>query len=690
MKLMIPVHQRTLVRNNLLIPRVATALVVFLSLGWSAVTAQDILPVYVIQGEGLVSPYWGARVTTFGVVTAVTPDGFYLQDPNGDGRDETSDGVFVYTSKPPSWPLGTCVDVRNAYVDEYYEKTELSRAKVAMRAAPCVWLSGQAPWLPVPQFGQDVRSTYERYEGMVVALDDWAGVVQGPTKRYRNGDAELSFVPTELVPYLSDGRIFQAEADEQTALVFVSGILGATLPDANWGDAVAVGRQQGENRRAAAVVDFNFGKYQVLLLPGTPVEHTAARVLADGVAPTGREDFTICTVNLLGLGQGSAQTPDAGDYAAALQQSARVIAQDLQGCTILGLQETGTPTDAAALADRLRSDFGLDYLALSFAGPQTTSSEFPLTNSVLVRRDRVQVLAAQSRQGCSAVDYAVDEDRNVCPAGQFPLFDRPPLLADLLVTGAWDEPYALRVIDNHWKSKTGDELANAPRRVAQARFVAAAVQERLVVDSNAAVVVLGDLNDYADSESVATLRLATQPALVHTFDAMPPLDRYTYIYNGSSQILDHILVSASMAPAVVEVNPVHINADFAAPLAPSADRLHHTSDHDPVLVRIRPGGGAWMGGNLRYAGVRVEAIDAAGHLHSAAVTDAMGEFRLWNLTPGALRLRMTAPPYVTLASAVLDIVVAPGENRLVAAAPVHTAVRIGVAAALDIVQLGNP
>jgi predicted extracellular nuclease len=49
-----------------------------------------------IQGKGHISPFVGQVVTTTGVVTAVAFDGFYVQDPEGDGESATSDGMFVF------------------------------------------------------------------------------------------------------------------------------------------------------------------------------------------------------------------------------------------------------------------------------------------------------------------------------------------------------------------------------------------------------------------------------------------------------------------------------------------------------------------------------------------------------------------------------------------------------------------
>ena len=59
------------------------------------------IPIPEIQGDGLVSPYFRERVDTFGIVTAITSNGFYLQDPAGDNNIATSDALFVYTRTTP-------------------------------------------------------------------------------------------------------------------------------------------------------------------------------------------------------------------------------------------------------------------------------------------------------------------------------------------------------------------------------------------------------------------------------------------------------------------------------------------------------------------------------------------------------------------------------------------------------------
>ena len=90
----------------------------------------------------------------------------------------------------------------------------------------------------------------------------------------------------------------------------------------------------------------------------------------------------------------------------------------------------------------------------------------------------------------------------------------------------------------------------------------------------AGVIVLGDLNDYQFSQPLATLKGSILHDLV---EGLPESERYTYIYEGNSEMLDHILVSNPIfenRPFAYDV--VRVNAEFA-------DRV---SDHDPQVVRI--------------------------------------------------------------------------------------------------------
>lgn len=84
------------------------------------------LKTYQIQGAQHVSPFIRHRVSTSGIVTAVGvvdwfPGGMdiYIQDPVGDGRDETSDGLHVYlTDESMDLQIGDFISVTGVVYEE--------------------------------------------------------------------------------------------------------------------------------------------------------------------------------------------------------------------------------------------------------------------------------------------------------------------------------------------------------------------------------------------------------------------------------------------------------------------------------------------------------------------------------------------------------------------------------------------
>ncbi|MCB0138772.1 MAG: hypothetical protein KDE50_02570, partial [Caldilineaceae bacterium] len=138
----------------------------------------DVVRIYDIQGEGLATSFAKQRLNTMGVVTGVTATGFYLQDPLGDDKPQTSDGIFVYTRTRPALRMGDCLLLQDVYVQEFYEKTELSElsSRSLQPGNFCGTGQVQPEPVPLPQLALDPALAYERVEGMVVALPPFTGV----------------------------------------------------------------------------------------------------------------------------------------------------------------------------------------------------------------------------------------------------------------------------------------------------------------------------------------------------------------------------------------------------------------------------------------------------------------------------------------------------------------------------------
>src|SRR5258706_5637252 len=115
---------------------------------------------------------------------------------------------------------------------------------------------------------------------------------------------------------------------------------------------------------------------------------------------------------------------------------------------------------------------------------------------------------------------------------------------------------------------------SAVQRVAQATAVHTFVNQILSVDTAADIVVLGDLNDYEYSSAVSTLTAGG--ALTDLPATLPVAERYTYVFEGNSEVLDHILLSANLAATSYGYDVVHVNSEFA----------DQASDHEPQVVRI--------------------------------------------------------------------------------------------------------
>ncbi len=125
---------------------------------------------------------------------------------------------------------------------------------------------------------------------------------------------------------------------------------------------------------------------------------------------------------------------------------------------------------------------------------------------------------------------------------------RKPLVGEFTYAGR-----TLFVVGNHFNSKGGDEplfgrfqpphRSSEVQRHQQATLVNAFVGQITAIDPAADVIVAGDFNDFAFSE---TLHVLEGTQLVNMFDTLPPEEQYDYVFEGNAQTLDHILVSPAL------------------------------------------------------------------------------------------------------------------------------------------------
>ncbi|WP_353642533.1 hypothetical protein [Mesorhizobium sp. WSM2239] len=114
-----------------------------------------------------------------------------------------------------------------------------------------------------------------------------------------------------------------------------------------------------------------------------------------------------------------------------------------------------------------------------------------------------------------------------------------------------------------------------PARIAQVRAVRDFVRG-LPHDANRTVIVLGDFNAFW-YETPLLLLTGAEPAFRNLALDEPPLERISYVFEGNSQSLDHMLVQLGNDQAA-SMQALHVNS-----VQPDSRRV---SDHDPKLVRI--------------------------------------------------------------------------------------------------------
>ena len=153
---------------------------------------------------------------------------------------------------------------------------------------------------------------------------------------------------------------------------------------------------------------------------------------------------------------------------------------------------------------------------------------------------------------------------------------RKPLAGEFLFKG--DKVF---VLVNHFNSKGGDQplfgrfqppiLSSETQRVQQATVVHDFIEDILTLDPDANVIVLGDLNDFHFSTPLNVLKAGILEDLV---ESLPLAEQYTYVFEGNSQVLDHILASNRLASVPFSYDIVHVNSEFA----------DQASDHEPEVA----------------------------------------------------------------------------------------------------------
>ncbi len=585
------------------------------------------LATWEIQGSGHTSPYEGQSVGAVrGIVTADFQqgtggpqelDGFFLQAHETDCDPATSDGLWVFTgSSPKSIHVGDLVEISGSAAAEYqgpasfiweYTLTELtcfSSCNVTTIQSN-VGLPAAEEYQPPPN-AADALAYNEAREGMLVQVSTAATVI-APVNPFH-----------ELVMRLGVGvdRPSQEEGEHGDLITLDGdGVSAANCGQDGLGYVKTfdvITPDPGAGFQVFGPLNYGFNAYKVQqvddafclsVTPGNdasydPADNPPPAAIPDRLLLAGINAWNFFDTNNDPAKED--ELPSTAEYDRKARKLANAVCQPtgLNQPHIIALQEVENEVVLQKLTTEIMTVCGVSYDYDTLAGPDDRSIQV----AFLTRTDQVSVLAVNDRQGCSAIDWGVDYEAGDHPAditcnGPTPhyLFDRPPLelVAEITLGGA---PRILTLYNNHFKSKLNDPACAEPDctdlRVEQARFVDGLVDDLLAADPNAAIVVMGDLNDYYVSVPLDELD-KTYGVLTNVWDdvAGPPsvgqgsIQRYSYIYNGVSQTLDHLLVSDALNALPRTVSVRHVNADWPGSHVED-DSMFRASDHDFMLIAL--------------------------------------------------------------------------------------------------------
>jgi predicted extracellular nuclease len=545
--------------------------------------------IWEIQGPALASPVAGqARRTEGNVVTAVFTDGFFIQAPGvGDGNPDTSDGLFVFTGTAPAVAVGDEVTATGT-VAEFFNMTELDASEVTV--------TGSGRPLPTPVTFDAVTPSpdqprspieLERFEGMLVRVLD--GVVSSPTDQFHEAGVVAASQrpfrePGILYPGLSglpvwDGNpeIFEIDTDRYLAAPRLELAAGASVT-------------------AEGPLAFSFGDYQIwptsLTVEGDPAVRPV-RARAAG-------EFTVGSQNVLRLFD-TADDPDRDDplptpeeYALKLGKLSLQVRQVLGAPDVLAVQEVENLTALQDLAARIQADDpAIVYTPYLLEGFDPGGIDVGFLVRPTIRVDAVEQIGRDE-----IFEWPGNEPDE--------LNDRPPLLLRGAYVGN-GAPFPVAVIAVHQRSLSGIEGSDSGRvrakRHEQALRLSRTLDAMQDAEPGLRLVVIGDFNAFEFTDGYVDVMgqvtgspdpLGAQiPAtdeisvdLTNQTLNLPAEERYSFVFDGTAQSLDHAITSLGIAPWLRGTAHSRGNADAPFAFAADATTALRSADHDGTVVFV--------------------------------------------------------------------------------------------------------
>jgi|GEM_PF-309959 len=580
----------------------------------------DSLQIHDIQGESHSSPFAGKTVEGIqGIVTysfALNGSTYYtIQTPDElvDDNPNTSEAILLYSGKN-TWPVqvGDLVSVTGK-VDEYaYDgysdanQTDLKTTQINVRNDQGGKVEKLQSSVALPKaisidelkmsFSKIDSDNLQVFNPTVDAIDFWESiegmrVEVGNVKAVapqEHGDL-VTVLESEPTNTLHGGVLYEEGKTNPNRIQF------RLEPNGTARDfEVATGDKF--NGPITGIVGYSYQNFKIYVpldqmkqahVKGTATPETTKIVKAE-------DKVTIASYNLENFSNNKTSTSDE-----KARKLARAIGVDMQTPDIVGVTEVqdnnGESTgDSKAdqsykrLIDAIKVASGVEYKYVNIDPVNNADGGAPNANirvGFLYNPARVKLKEGiKAGDATTAVGYQDGKltlnPGRIDPANEAFNSSRKPLAAQFEFQGE-----DVIVIANHWNSKSGDtplfgaiqppQYKSEAQRQKIAKIVYGFVEDIKTKNPDANVVSLGDFNDY---QFAAPLKIHEGELMTNMINKAEDADRYTYLYQGNSQVLDHILVSNNLKDKTL-IDILHINADFT-------DMAGRASDHDPVMVQI--------------------------------------------------------------------------------------------------------
>ncbi len=595
----------------------------------SAIAQQLDTPINVIQGDGDFSPRDNATVSTRGIVTAIIKKGFYIQTPDAevDKSSKTSEGIFVFTkdAPPAEVVVGNLVQVSGT-VDEYKPSGDKYALRMTQITRPRVQVISKENALPAPYVLTAVDidpkgaiNQMERFEGMRVKITSMTassgtggrvdertgiaytdgtffGVLTGTPRPLKEAGLDVLTVILEKLPatfpaFDMNPEMLRVDSDAQIERKQIHVSAGATI------------------KNLVGVIDYSYKTYTLLVDTNCSPVIEKMKVAIAGTAAKERE-ILVSSFNLENFFDEEKNSENVEKetitpkniFEGRLNKASNIIRNYMMMPDVIGLIEIENLKVLKRLAEKINADaiaekqINPEYEAYLEEGNDVRGIDV----GILVRKSKVKVIEVK-QLGKDAMFTASDKQ-------SYSLFDRPSLLAKLEYADAKSgKPFEFTFVINHLKSYSGidDEKTGGRTRLKkrlQAEWLANFVAERAKTNPTERLILSGDFNAFQFNDGyndvigilkgkpdVNTLEPSKTPintGLINLVDYLPANQKYSFVFGGNAQTLDHFLVNEPAAMRSLSFGFARVDADFPLIYYNDASRPERLSDHDPAMLYL--------------------------------------------------------------------------------------------------------